>query len=133
MLFRSVPNSKFVSDTVINWSYNDADVRFNFPVGVSYKEDPQVVKKHLIEVAKLHPGVLDTPAPDVLLEGFGESSLDFILRVYSNAYSRKPKVLKSELYYEIFKMFKEKGIEIPFPQRDVYVKQFVGEEKKKED
>ena len=128
-----VPNSKFVSDTVINWSYNDADVRFNFPVGVSYKEDPQVVKKHLIEVAKLHPGVLDTPAPDVLLEGFGESSLDFILRVYSNAYSRKPKVLKSELYYEIFKMFKEKGIEIPFPQRDVYVKQFVGEEKKKED
>ncbi len=128
-----VPNSKFVSDTVINWSYNDADVRFNFPVGVSYKEDPQVVKKHLIEVAKMHPGVLDTPAPDVLFEGFGESSLDFNLRVYSNAYSRKPKVLKSELYYEIFKMFKEKGIEIPFPQRDVYVKQFVGEEKKKED
>ena len=128
-----VPNSKFVSDTVINWSYNDADVRFNFPVGVSYKEDPQVVKKHLIEVAKMHPGVLDTPAPDVLFEGFGESSLDFNLRVYSNAYSRKPKVLKSELYYEIFKMFKEKGIEIPYPQRDVYVKQFVGEEKKKED
>jgi small-conductance mechanosensitive channel len=128
-----VPNSKFVSDTVINWSYNDSDVRFNFPVGVSYKEDPQVVKKVLIEVANAHSGVLKFPAPDVLFEGFGDSSLDFNLRVYSNAYSRKPKVLKSELYYEVFKKFKEKGIEIPFPQRDVYIKQFVGEEKKKEE
>lgn len=124
-----VPNSKFVSDTVINWSYNDTNVRFNIPVGVSYKEDPEVVKELLIEVAKAHPGVHTNPAPDVLFDEYGDSSLNFLLRIYTDEYGRKPKVLKSELYYEIFKKFKEKGIEIPFPQRDVYVKQFVGNEK----
>ncbi len=76
-----VPNSKFVSDTVINWSYNDSDVRFNFPVGVSYKEDPEVVKKLLIDVARSHSGVLQNPPPDVLFEEFGDSSLNFNLRI----------------------------------------------------
>lgn len=121
-----VPNSKFVSDTVINWSYNDANVRFNIPVGVSYKEDPEVVKETLIDVAKAHPGVLEIPKPDVLFDEYGDSSLNFLLRIWTSDYGRKPRVLKSELYYEIFKKFKEKGIEIPFPQRDVYVKQFAG-------
>jgi small-conductance mechanosensitive channel len=121
-----IPNSKFVSDTVINWSYNDTNVRFNFPVGVSYKENPEVIRKLLIDVANAHPGVLKNPAPDVLFDEYGDSSLNFILRIYTSDYSRKPKVLKSELYYEIFKVFKEKGIEIPYPQRDVYIKQITG-------
>ncbi len=118
-----VPNSKFVSDTVINWSYNDASVRFNIPVGVSYKEDPEEVKQILIDVAKAHPGVLVNPSPDVLFDEYGDSSLNFLLRVYTNEYSRTPRVLKSDLYYAIFKKFKEKGIEIPFPQHDVYIKE----------
>jgi len=121
-----VPNSKFISDTVINWSYNDANVRFNIPVGVSYKEDPEVIRKILVDIAKSHPGVLNDPAPDVLFDEYGDSSLNFLLRIYTNEYSRKPRVLKSELYYAIFEKFKEKGIEIPFPQRDVYIKEFKG-------
>jgi small-conductance mechanosensitive channel len=124
-----VPNSKFVSDTVINWSYNDANVRFNIPVGVSYKEDPEVVREILLSVSKDHHGVHKNPAPEVLFEEYGDNSINFMLRVYTDEYIRKPMILKSELYYEIFKRFKEKGIEIPFPQRDVYVKQFVGKEK----
>lgn len=120
-----VPNSKFVSDAVINWSYNDTNVRFNIPVGVSYKEDPEVVKQILIDVAKAHPGVLINPPPDVLFDEYGDSSLNFLLRIYTNEFSRKPRVLKSDLYYAIFKKFKEKGIEIPFPQRDVYIKENV--------
>ena len=118
-----VPNSKFVSDTVINWSYNDTNVRFNIPVGVSYKEDPEMVRQILVDVAKAHPGVLQDPSPDVLFDEYGDSSLNFLLRIYTNEYSRKPRVLKSDLYYEIFKKFREKGIEIPFPQRDVYIKE----------
>ena len=59
-----IPNSKFVSDTVINWSYNDANVRFKIPVGVSYKEDPEVVKEILLEVANRHPGVLKQPGAE---------------------------------------------------------------------
>jgi small-conductance mechanosensitive channel len=122
-----VPNSKFISDTVINWSYNDANVRFNIPVGVAYKEDPEVIRKILVDVAKSHPGVLKDPAPDVLFDEYADSSLNFLLRIYTNEYSRKPRVLKSELYYKIFEKFKEKGIEIPFPQQDVYVKEFKGQ------
>ncbi|MFP4557201.1 MAG: mechanosensitive ion channel family protein [Bacteroidales bacterium] len=119
-----IPNSKFVSDSVINWSYTDANVRFNIPVGVAYKEDPDVIRKVLIDVAKAHPGVLEYPEPDVLFDEYGNSSLNFLLRIWTSKYSRTPRVLKSELYYNIFKKFKEKGIEIPFPQRDVYVKEF---------
>lgn len=123
-----IPNSKFVSDSVINWSYTDANVRFNIPVGVAYKEDPKVIRKILIDVAKEHPGVLKYPEPDVLFDEFGDSSLNFLLRIWTTKFSRTPRVLRSELYYDIFEKFKEKGIEIPFPQRDVYVKQFSGNE-----
>ncbi|HDP55364.1 MAG TPA: mechanosensitive ion channel [Bacteroidetes bacterium] len=120
-----IPNSKFVSDTVINWSYNDANVRFKIPVGVSYKEDPEVVKEILLDVTSKHPGVLKHPAPDVLFDEYADSSLNFILRVFTTKFSRTPHILKSQLYFEIFKQFKKKGIEIPFPQRDVYIKQMV--------
>lgn len=117
-----VPNSDLVSNRVINWSHNDRNVRLNFPVGVSYKEDPEKIKKLLLEVANVNPGVLQKPPPDVLFDNFGDSSLNFNLRVWTDEYSDKPKVLKSQLYYAIFKKFKEHGVEIPFPQRDLHLK-----------
>jgi len=117
-----VPNSDFINSTVINWSLNNRNVRFNYPVGVSYKEDPQKIKKLLLEVANENPGVLQNPPPDVLFEEFEESRLNFNLRVWSFEYSDRPKVLKSQLYYAIFKKFKEHGVEIPYPQRDVHLK-----------
>jgi small-conductance mechanosensitive channel len=117
-----VPNSDLVSNRVINWSHNDKNVRLNFPVGVSYKEDPEKIKKLLLEVANANTGVLQNPPPDVLFDNFGDSSLGFNLRVWTDEYSDKPKVLKSQLYYAIFKKFKEHGVEIPFPQRDLHLK-----------
>jgi len=117
-----VPNSDLVSTRVINWSHNNRSVRLNFPVGVSYKEDPEKIRNILIEVANENPGVLQTPPPDVLFEEFGDSSLNFHLRVWTDEYSDKPKVLKSQLYYAIFKKFKEENVEIPFPQRDIHIK-----------
>lgn len=117
-----VPNSDLVSNRVINWSHNDRNVRLNFPVGVSYKEDPEKIKKLLLEVAIANSGVLQDPPPDVLFDNFGDSSLGFNLRVWTDEYSDKPKVLKSQLYYAIFKKFKEHGVEIPFPQRDLHLK-----------
>jgi small-conductance mechanosensitive channel len=116
-----VPNSQFIDSQVINWSHNDRNIRFNFPVGVSYKEDPQKIKKILLEVAKNNSGVLNLPEPDVLFDEFGDSSLNFSLRVWTSEYINRPKVLKSQLYYEIFRIFKEEGIEIPFPQRDLHL------------
>ena len=121
-----IPNSKFVSDTVINWSYNDANVRFKIPVGVSYKEDPEVIREILLEVARKHPGVLKKPESDVLFDEYAESSLNFTLRVFTSDFTRAPHVLRSQLYFEIFKEFKKQGIEIPYPQHDVYIKQIEG-------
>jgi len=118
-----VPNSEFISSTVINWSHTDRKVRFNFPVGVSYKEDPQKVKNVLLEVALDNKGILKDPEPDVLFTEYAESALMFNLRVWTSEYIDRPGVLKSQLYFEIFKRFKENGIEIPFPQRDIHIKE----------
>lgn len=121
-----VPNSKFISETVINWSYNDTSVRFAIPVGVSYKEDPEVVRSILLQVALENPHVLRTPGPEVLFESYGDSSINFLLRVYTSDYSSKPLVLSSEIYFEIFARFKQSKIEIPFPQRDVHIRDISG-------
>jgi small-conductance mechanosensitive channel len=118
-----VPNSEFISSTVINWSHTDRNVRFNIPVGVSYNEDPEKVKKILLEVAADNPSVLKNPTSDVLFTEYGDSALMFNLRVWTSEYIDKPGVLKSDLYYEIFRRFSQAGIEIPFPQRDVHIKQ----------
>lgn len=117
-----VPNSEFISSKVTNWSYTNRDVRFNFPVPVSYKSDPDVVRRLLLEVAEDHPGVLREQKPDVLLSEFGESAMNFTLRVWTRDYTSRPGVLRSELNYAIVKKFREHGIEIPFPQRDVHIR-----------
>ncbi len=117
-----IPNSEFTSSQVINWSHSDRNVRFRIPVGVSYKEDPEVIRKVLLEVAEKHPGVLKNPETIVLFDEYGDSSLNFNLVVWTTEYINRPRILKSELYYEIFRQFKLKGIEIPFPQRDLHLK-----------
>lgn len=117
-----VPNSQFISQTVINWSHTNRSVRFNFPVGVSYREDPQEVKQVLLDIAMDNPGVLKNPQPDVLFFEYGESAMKFNLRVWTREYINSPGVLRSQLYYEIARRFREKGIEIPFPQYDIHIK-----------
>lgn len=117
-----VPNSKFIDSEVINWSHNEHRIRFNFPVGVSYKENPEKVKRILLEVANANQGVLKSPESDVLFDSYGDNSINFNLRVWTTSYVNKPKVLRSELYYEIFRRFAEENIEIPFPQRDLHLR-----------
>jgi small-conductance mechanosensitive channel len=117
-----VPNSEFISSKVINWSHNDRNVRFNIHIGVSYKEDPEKIKDILLSVAGDNPAVLKNPVPDVIFDEFGDSSLNFILRVWTAKLIQTPQVLKSQLYFEIFRRFRADGIEIPFPQRDLHIK-----------
>jgi len=116
-----IPNSDFVSQKVINWSHNDRKVRLNFPVYVSHNEDPENVKSALLEVAKENPAVYNDPKPDVLFDSFENSSLKFNLRIWTSEYIDRPNVIKSQLYYAVFKKFKEKGIKIPYPQRDLHL------------
>ncbi len=117
-----IPNSEFVSKQVINWSHTDRNVRVAVPVGVSYNSDPAKVRDILLGVADNHPAILDHPKPDVIFLGFGNSSLDFELRVWTRTHIQIPKILRSELNYRIFEAFKANGISIPFPQRDLHVR-----------
>jgi small-conductance mechanosensitive channel len=119
-----VPNSDFISSKVINWSHIDRNVRLNFPVGVSYRENPEHIKKILLEVAAENEGILKEPRPDVLFSDFGDSYMEFNLRVWTREYINRPGVLKSQLYYAIFKKFRELGIEIPYPHRDIILRNF---------
>lgn len=117
-----VPNSEFISSKVTNWSYTNRDVRLNFPVGVAYKSDAEQVRRALLEVAAAHPGVLPQPQADVLLQEFGDNSINFILRVWTRRHTTTPGVLRSDLNYAILKKFQEEHIEIPFPQRDLHIR-----------
>ena len=117
-----VPNSEFISGRVINWSHNDRSIRFRIPVGVSYNEDPEVIRKLLLEVADENAQVLKNPKPDVFFDEFGDSSLNFNLVVWTSEYTDRPLPFKSALYFAIFRKFKEHKVEIPFPQRDLHLK-----------
>ncbi|MCB0641705.1 MAG: mechanosensitive ion channel [Phaeodactylibacter sp.] len=116
-----IPNSKLVVENVTNWSHNESESRFQVAVGVSYGSDPELVKQLLLEVASQHPKILNTPAPHVEFRDFGDSSLDFILHYYSTEFYYRDTV-RSDLRFAIQKIFKANGIEIPFPQRDVWLK-----------
>jgi len=107
-----VPNSEFISSRVVNWSYNDRKVALNYPVSVSIRENPEVVRDILLLVAHENRGVLRDPEPKVLFDSFAENSLNFILRVWTTQFCTQPGTLKSLLYFEIFRKFKEHHIEI---------------------
>jgi small-conductance mechanosensitive channel len=117
-----IPNSEFITNRVTNWTANDRQVRFAVPLGVSYNADPAEVREVLLDVALAHPDVMKDPAPDVRFVDFGDSSLDFELRVWTITQVQSPQKLISDLYFLIFKALGEHGIEIPFPQRDLHLK-----------
>ncbi|MDH3710029.1 MAG: mechanosensitive ion channel [Cyclobacteriaceae bacterium] len=117
-----IPNSEFINSRVINWSHNDRRIRFNYMVGVSYNEDPRRVRKLLLEVAKENNAVLKHPPPDILFKEYADSAIVFNLRVWTYEYTDRPNVLKSQLYYAIFKKFRDNNVSIPFPQRDLHIK-----------
>lgn len=117
-----VPNSEFINNRVTNWTANDKQVRISLPVGVSYDADPEQVRDILLEIARKHADVLKEPAPQVIFTEFGDSSLNFELRVWTEKQVQTPKILKSDLYFTVFAAFRDHGIEIPFPQRDLHVR-----------
>ncbi|MEO8130586.1 MAG: mechanosensitive ion channel domain-containing protein [Bryobacteraceae bacterium] len=117
-----VPNADFISNRVTNWTANDRRVRVKVPLGVSYSCNPVEVRDLLLKVAESRSEILRDPPSDVIFSGFGDSSLDFELRVWTTERLRTPQILKSDLYYDIFRTFSEHGIEIPFPQRDLHLR-----------
>lgn len=120
-----VPNSKLVSNSLINWSHNKKYTRFRVGVGVAYGSDVQLVKSILYECAINHPDITSEMNPIVRFTDFADSSLNFEVLFWTNNMFMIENV-KSDLRFAIDKAFHEKGIQIPFPQQDVYIKQFPG-------
>ncbi|MGB3562994.1 MAG: mechanosensitive ion channel domain-containing protein, partial [Thermoanaerobaculia bacterium] len=116
-----VPNGQLLSEQLVNWTLSDRHRRLSLPVGVAYGTDPQAVIDILLGLAHDHRAVPDDPEPVALFNGFGDSSLDFELRVWIADFNDGLRV-SSELRVAIYKALAEAGIEIPFPQRDVHVK-----------
>jgi small-conductance mechanosensitive channel len=117
-----IPNSKLISENVINWSYNDASVRFAAPVSVAYGSDVRLVERLLLEVAAECPDVLQDPAPVVRFLEFGDNGLRFELRAWTTTLMHRKGKLISTLNFAIYDRFREHGIEIPFPQRELHIR-----------
>jgi len=116
-----IPNSKFTSENVTNWTHNSIITRFSIEVGVAYGSDVQLVERLLAETAYENKLIVKKPKPTVHFVNFGDSSLDFKLYFYSEDNFRIEKI-KSDLRFSIDQKFRENNVTIPFPQRDVHVK-----------
>lgn len=125
-----IPNSKFIVENVVNWSYNEAKTRFNITVGVAYGSNVELVEKVLMEVALSHKDVLKSPEPKVFFSDFGDSALIFDLFFWTeNAFEGK--IIKSDIRFEIDKNFRNNSIKIPFPQRDLHIIEDLSKKKEK--
>ncbi|PLX75158.1 MAG: hypothetical protein C0614_11260 [Desulfuromonas sp.] len=116
-----VPNSELISQKVTNWTYSSNISRVVVPVGVAYGSPLDKVLEILSRVAVEHPDTLAEPESSAIFTGFGESSIDFELRVWINDIGRRLKV-RSELGQAIDRGFREAGVSIPFPQRDLHLR-----------
>lgn len=115
-----IPNHKYLTSILYNWTENGTKTRESVSVGVAYGSDVELVKKLLLQAANAHPNVLKQPEPIVLFMDFGDSALNFKL-VFTLNNSFEAVMPQSDLRFEINRLFKEHNISIPFPQRDVHV------------
>ncbi len=116
-----VPNSKFIEQPVTNWSHTDPRVRVRCPVGVAYGSDIEKVKQCLLGTVQSEEDIMEKPEPEVWFKEFGDSSLNFELLFWT----AKPHLqfkLRSRINYKIDRAFRDAGVTIPFPQRDLHVK-----------
>jgi small-conductance mechanosensitive channel len=123
-----LPNSNLVSNTIVNYTLSSPMIWISLSVGVSYDADPRQVERILLEVAAREPMVSKHEKPRVIFSEFADSSLNFDLTVCVDVRANADRVIKSNLYFSIFEEFKKAGIEIPFPQRDIHVRQVEGKE-----
>lgn len=116
-----LPNSDLTKNQLINWTLNDVASRFDVSVGVDYSSDVNLVMKILKEAVDHQEFIMKTPEPFVRFSDFGDSSLDFTVYFWSERVFRVENI-KSQIRVRIFELFRENNIKIPFPQRDLHMK-----------
>ena len=116
-----IPNETVITSTVINHSYSDKTVRVPIALQISYRSDLDVAMRVLVDAALAHPRVLKVPAPKVLIRAFADNGIELELGVWVNDPEEGRANLRSDIYCTVWREFQAKGIEIPYPQREVRV------------
>ncbi len=119
-----VPNKTFITSQLVNWTLSDAITRVVIPIGIAYNSDVDKAYKVMIDTVRSTPLVLSDPEPSVLFMGFGESALNFSIRIFVGELGNRLRATH-DLHLRLEKAFREHHIEIPFPQRDVHVRHTV--------
>jgi small-conductance mechanosensitive channel len=114
-----IPNENLMINQVENWSYSSKNVRVQVKVGVSYDADMDLAEKLMLEAAKTARRVLETPPPTVWMNDYGASSVDFTIHCWISDPEEGVGNVRSEVLKNLWRLFKENGIEIPYPQRDI--------------
>ncbi len=118
-----IPNENLVTSEVINWSYSDEAVRMKLRIQISYNDDPEEAMALMLACAKASPRVLDEPAPLTRLMEFGDNGISLELRIWIRDPENGLGGVRSEVNLAMWKAFKKAGITIPFPQRDIHIKE----------
>jgi small-conductance mechanosensitive channel len=117
-----IPNENLMTEEVENWSFSDRNVRVRIPVGIAYSSDLKLAQELMLRAANESPRVLKSPKPNVWLAGFGDSSVDHEILAWINDPESGVGNVRSDVLNRLWWLFKEHGIEIPFPQRDLNVR-----------
>jgi small-conductance mechanosensitive channel len=118
-----IPNENLMINQVENWSYSSKNVRIQVQVGVSYDTDMALAEELMLKAAKNARRVLDTPPPTVWWSGFGDNSVDFTIHCWINDPEEGVGNVRSEVLKHLWALFKEHGVELPYPQRDLRLRQ----------
>lgn len=119
-----IPNESLMTSTVENWSFSSREVRVKVPVGVAYDTDIVMAEKLMLKAATRCERVLEQPAPVVWLHEFGDSSIDFTIMCWINDPEDGVGNVRSDVLKHVWRLFRDNGVEIPFPQRDIRVKEW---------
>lgn len=117
-----IPNEQLITEKVENWSFSNEEVRIKIPFGISYDSDPELAKKIAIDIIKKFDRILSSPEPVCLMKNFGDNAIEFELRMWIDDPSNGISNIKSDILFELLKKFKLNNIQIPFPQRDIHIK-----------
>jgi len=116
-----IPNETLLSSEIINWSYGDRNVRFRLPVQISYQNDPEAAMRLMVDATGGCVRVLRDPEPVARLMGFGDNGINLELRLWIHDPENGVNNVRSEVFMNIWRLFRENGISIPYPQRDIHV------------
>ena len=117
-----IPNETLITEPVSNWTHSDANTRLRVPVGVHYSTDLDLATRLGREAARSQPRVLNDPAPRCLVKAFGDSAIELEIRFWIQDANSGVSNVKSDVMLEAWRLFRENGVEIPYPQRDLHIK-----------